>query len=266
LLLAGIIFILFFCLSPFIWMVVVSLTDSADFLVRGTFNLTLKNYVDILRLKNLHFKDYLKNSLVVAASASVFSATIAAFCAYAISRFRFKMRLLIVLAVLALSMFPQISMIGYLFKFMSKIGWVNTYLALIFPYASLMLPLGLWLLLSYFSQIPQEIDKAALVDGASRLQILLRIILPLSLPGFLSTILLLFVFSFNEFLFALMLTTDFHARTVPVGIALFEGLHGVIPWGYIMAASIISSIPLIVIALFFQRYIIQGLTGASLKR
>jgi multiple sugar transport system permease protein len=119
--------------------------------------------------------------------------------------------------------------------------------------------------MSYFSQIPREVDKAAQIDGAGRFQILFRIVLPMALPGFISTILLLFIFSFNEFLFALMLTTDHTARTVPVGIALFQGLHGELPWGYIMAASTIACIPVVLLALIFQRRIIQGLTRGAVK-
>jgi multiple sugar transport system permease protein len=162
-------------------------------------------------------------------------------------------------------MFPQISLVGYIYKMMSALDWINTWRALVFPYTALSLALALWIMLSYFSQIPLEIDEACLIDGAGRFQTLVRVILPLAMPGFLSAFLLLFMFSFNEFLFALMLTTDFHARTVPVGIALFEGLHGEIPWGHIMAGSVISTLPLILIALLMQRYIVQGLTGGAVK-
>ncbi|HDD43277.1 MAG TPA: carbohydrate ABC transporter permease [Candidatus Desulfofervidus auxilii] len=261
----GLFFLLIFCLMPVCWMIVISLSKSPDFLINGNFVLTIKNYLDILKVKNLHFLDYLKNSLIVSSITAIFSTIIAALAAYAISRLNFPGKIFIILSVLALSMLPQISIIGYLYEFMSDIRLINTYNALIFPYIAWCLPLGLWMLLSYFSQIPDEIDKAALIDGANRLQILFKIILPIILPGLLATTLLLFIFSFNEFLFALMLTTDYRARTIPVGIALFEGLHGEIPWGYIMAASVISSIPVILIALFFQKYIIQGLTGGAVK-
>jgi len=261
----GIIFVIIFCLLPFAWMVAVSFSKTPDFLVRGDYGFTIKNYLDILRLENLHFLDYLRNSLLVSGIVAVSSATIGALAAYAVSRLNFPGKIVIVLSVLALSMFPQISVVGYLYKFMSNIGWINTYNALIFPYIAFSLPLAFWILLSYFSQIPRRIDEAALVDGANRFQTLFRVILPITLPGFLSAILLLFMFSFNEFLFALMLTTDFRARTVPVGIALFQGLHGELPWGYIMAASAISSVPVILIALFFQRRIVQGLTRGAVK-
>jgi len=263
---AGIIFLVFFCIGPFIWMVVVSLSGSPDFLVRGKYIFTLKNFIDILSIRNLHFLDYLRNSLFVAGITSIFSATIGAFAAYAISRIDFPGKILILVSVLGLSMFPQISIVGYLYKILSSIGWINTYNALVFPYIAWTLPLSLWLMLSYFSQIPSEIDRAALVDGANRVQVFSKIIIPIGVPGFLSTVLLLFMASFNEFLFALMLTTNYRARTIPVGIALFEGLHGEIPWGYIMAASLISSIPVILLALIFQRYIIRGLTGGAVKQ
>ncbi|MCK4329036.1 carbohydrate ABC transporter permease [candidate division WOR-3 bacterium] len=266
LLILGIIFLLTFCLLPFAWMVCISFSESPDFLVRGNYGFTIKNYIDIVRLKNLHFLDYLKNSLIVSGITAIFSAIIGVLAAYAVSRFNFPGKVVIVVSVLALSMFPQISVVGYLFKLMSNLGWINTYNALIFPYIAFSLPLAFWILLSYFSQIPGEIDEAAMVDGANKFQILFKVILPITLPGFLSAVLLLFMFSFNEFLFALMLTTDFRTRTVPVGIALFQGLHGELPWGYIMAASVVSSIPVILIAIFFQRRIVQGLTRGAVKQ
>jgi multiple sugar transport system permease protein len=261
----GVIFTVVFFVVPFVWMLVVSLSASADFLGGTTFRLSLKNYSDIVSLESLAFPDYLRNSLVISGIAAVLSAAIGALAAYALSRFTFRGKLLLVLSVLALSMFPQISVVGYLYKLMGGLGWINTYKALVLPYVAYSLPLALWILLSYFSRIPIELDEAAQVDGATRLQTLVKVILPLSLPGFVSACLLLFMFCYNEFLFALMLTTDRHARTVPVGIALFQGLHGETPWGYIMAASVVSSVPVIVLALCFQRYIVQGLTGGAIK-
>jgi len=266
LLILGIIFLILFCCIPVIWMLIISFSKRPDFLLQKTPLFTLKNYLDILTQQNLHFLDYLRNSVVVAGVTALLSAVIGACAAYAVSRISFPGKIALIFTVLALSMFPQICIIGYLFKFMSNLGWINTYNALILPYISWSLPIALWILMSYFSQIPRELDKAARVDGASRIQTLFKVILPLALPGFLSTILLVFMFSFNEFLFALMLTTDFRARTVPVGIALFQGLHGELPWGYIMSASALSAIPVILIALFFQKYIIQGLTHGAVKQ
>ena len=172
---------------------------------------------------------------------------------------------LIPLVLLAFSMFPQISIVGYLFKMMIGLGWINTYAGLIFPYITLGLPLALWIMLSYFSEISTELDRAALVDGATRIQILHKIILPLAAPGALSATLLVFIYSFNEFLFAMMLTTDYRARTIPVGIAFFEGLHGQIPWGHLMAVAVISVVPVILLAAVFQRKIIRGLLQGAIK-
>lgn len=261
----GFAFVLIFSLSPFVWMAAVSFSKSPDFLIREKFEFTLSNYKDILMLETLHFPDYLLNSFIITSATAVLSALIGGLAAYAVSRLSFKGKMLIIMSVLAFSMFPQISIVGYLYSLMSRLGWINTYRAIILPYVAWTLPLALWIMLSYFSQIPKEIDEAALVDGAGRFKILTKIILPLGMPGFLSTLLVVFLFAFNEFLFALMLTTDYRARPITVGIALFEGLHGQIPWGYIMAASIISSIPVIVIALFFQKRLIYGLTGGAVK-
>jgi len=265
LLLSGIIFVSVFCLAPFCWMLVISFSTRSDFLLHQNLHITMTNFLDVLSTKSLHFLDYLKNSFVVASITAFFSTLIGALAAYAVSRISFSGKTTLILTVLALSMFPQICIVGYLFKIMSTVGLINTHSALILPYISWSVPLALWLQMSYFSQLPSEIDKAAQVDGASRMQVLTRIVLPIALPGFMSTVLLLFMFSFNEFLFALMLTTDHTARTVPVGIALFQGLHGELPWGYIMAASVVSCVPVIMIATIFQRRIIQGLTQGAVK-
>jgi multiple sugar transport system permease protein len=162
-------------------------------------------------------------------------------------------------------MFPQISLVSYLFKVMTRLGWINTYNALILPYIAWILPLSLWILTSYFSQIPRELDRAAYVDGCSQWQALRKVIFPVAAPGLFSTGLLAFIFAFNEFMFALMLTADHRARTIPVGIALFQGLHGEIPWGNIMAASTLTTFPVIILTIFFQRHIIQGLTRGAVK-
>jgi multiple sugar transport system permease protein len=127
------------------------------------------------------------------------------------------------------------------------------------------MPLALWIMMSYFSRLPIDLEKAALVDGATRFQILRKIIFPMAAPGIFSTLMLIFIFSFNEFLFALMLTIDYKARTVPVGIALFEGLHGRIPWGQIMASAVIATAPVLLLVALFQKYIIQGLSEGAVK-
>jgi multiple sugar transport system permease protein len=262
----GVAFLLLFCLLPFIWAVVVSLVKEPDFLLpQVTLEFTFGNYGDVLSTGSLHLLDFLRNSLIVSAVAALAATLCASLAAYAITRLKFPGRLFIPMMLLAFSMFPQISIIGYLFKMMIGLGWINTYAGLIFPYVTLGLPLALWIMLSYFSEISTELDRAALVDGATRIQILHKIILPLAAPGALSAMLLVFIYSFNEFLFAMMLTTDYRARTVPVGITFFEGLHGQIPWGQLMAVAVISVVPVIVLAAVFQRKIIRGLLQGAIK-
>lgn len=252
-----------FCLAPFLYMFAVSLSARPDLIGAGGF--TLANYATVLGTPSLHFLDYLRNSLIVSALSAVITVCIASLAAYAITRLEMKGKALVLFFVLAVSMFPQVSLIGYLFKLMSDLGLINTYAALVAPYVAWILPLSLWILVSYFDQIPRELDRAAIVDGCSPAQVLYKVILPVALPGVLSTALLSFIFAFNEFIFALILTTDYSARTIPVGIAMFQGLHGEIPWGNIMAASAVTTAPIMLLTAVFQRHIIQGLTRGAVK-
>ena len=257
--------LLLFTLTPFIWMLVVSFSNRPDFLISGDYTLTFKNYFEVLTSDSLHFPSYLVNSLIVSIFTAAAVTLITSLAGYAVSRFRFPGRIIIPLAVLAMSMFPQISIVGYLFQLFSSLGLTNTHTALILPYTAWTTPIALWINMSYFSQIPVDLDKASLVDGCGRAKTLFRIILPLALPGIFSSFLLVFIMSFNEFLFALMLTIDYTAQTIPVGIALFQGIHGEIPWGNLMAASAVATIPLVVLTLVFQRYIVSGLMSGSVK-
>ena len=255
------------CLLPFFWMLLISFTKYPNFLASKDvpFILTLSNYQQILAEADLHILDYFKNSVIIALVVTVLTVVVASFAAYAVSRIQFRGKSIIIMVILAVSMFPQISIVGYLFKIMTSLGWINTYQALIFPYTAWTMPMSLWILISYFTQLPKDLDEAAMIDGASRIQTLTRIIIPLAAPSIFSTALLVFISSFNEFMFALMLTTDYHARTIPVGIAMFQGLHGEIPWGQVMATSAIAAVPLVILTLIFQRYIVQGLTAGALK-
>ncbi len=265
LLVIGLFISLVFSLLPLFWIGVVSFSTDLRFLTGEKFQFTLKNYKDLFVVKDFHFLDYLINSIVV----SSLSALLAIFCstllAYALSRISPVLAFPLLMLSLAVSLFPQISTVGFLYSFFSQLNLINTYTALVLPYTAWSLPLGIWLMYAYMTSIPHEIDKAALIDGASRLQILIRIIIPLSKPGIITTYILLFLFCFNEFLFALIFTTDYRARTVPVGIALFEGLYGQIPWGHISAASLISVLPVILTVLMLQNHIVKGLTGGAVK-
>ena len=255
-----------FCIIPFLWMIVVSFSKKPDFLSEQvSYVFTLNNYFEIFTSNAVHLIAYLRNSIIVSGLSAFFTTIIASFSAYSITRLKFPGRIILPVFLLGVSMFPQISLLGYLFRIMANLGWINTYYALLFPYITLSLPLALWIMLSHLSKISKDLDNAALIDGAGKLKILSRIILPVSLPGLFSAFILSFIFSFNEFLFALMFTIDYKARTIPVGIALFEGLHGQIPWGSIMAAAVIAVLPIIIIIALFQKYIMQGLTEGAIK-
>ncbi|MBD3421857.1 MAG: ABC transporter permease subunit [Chitinivibrionales bacterium] len=254
-----------FVLTPFLWMFVVSLSTDPRALFAEELNLTLTNYREVLSSRSLHFGSYCLNSIGISLGASVIVTVVASLAGYAVSRFSFPGRISLPLIILALSMFPQICIVGYLYQIFSTAGLINTWIALILPYCAMTIPLSLWINMSYFAQIPRDLDKAGLIDGAGRLAVFVHIILPLALPGIFSSFLLVFITCFNEFLFALMLTIDYHAQTIPVGLASFEGLHGEVPWGNLMAASTMAALPLVVLALVFQRYIINGLTAGALK-
>ncbi len=257
--------ILSFSLLPFLYMLVISFSKSWDIFNLKNFHFTFNHYAEIFKDPSLHLLDYIKNSVIISGISAIFSVFISAMGAYAISRFDFPFKFPLLLLILASSMFPQISIVGFLFKLMKALNFINTYQALVFPYISWSIPISLWIMVSYFSKIPQDLDKAGLIDGCNCFQIFFKIILPLSKPGLISAGLLSFLFSFNEFLFALILTIDYRSRTVPVGISMFQGLHGELPWGSIMAFTTLSLIPVFLIIFFFQKYIIQGLTRSGLK-
>jgi trehalose/maltose transport system permease protein len=255
-----------FCLAPILYMALTASSVRPDFLTPGAgFEFTAAHFLEIVRARSLHFPEYFRNSLVVSAAASALCVVVAAPAAYAVTRFDIPGKLVILFAVLAVSMFPQISLVGYLFQLMSALGWINTYPALILPYAAWILPLSLWILTSYFSRVPRELDRAAVVDGCGPVRTLWKVIVPVAAPGIFSTALLAFIFAFNELLFALLLTTDYRARTIPVGIALFEGLHGEVPWGAVMAAATLTTLPVVALTVLFQRRIVQGLTRGAVK-
>jgi multiple sugar transport system permease protein len=263
---AGVLGMAIFALGPILYMALTAASVRPDFLSPGAeFEFTAAHFVSVLGTTSLHFPDYLRNSLVVSGASAALCVGLASPAAYAITRLPLPGRIPFLLIVLAVSMFPPVCLVSYLFQVMGRLGWINTYPALVLPYTAWILPLSLWILTSYFAQVPADLDRAAVVDGCSRLAVLRKVVLPVAAPGIFSTALLAFIFAFNEFLFALMLTTDHAARTVPVGIALFEGLHGEIPWGVVMAASVLTTVPVVLLTLVFQRRIIQGLTRGAVK-
>jgi multiple sugar transport system permease protein len=261
----GAVLLAVFCLGPVAYMILVALASQADFLSPGiAFQATLANFREALD-PVLHVPAYMLNTFIVAAATSLLAPAAAGLAAYPIARLPLRGRSVLLLSALALSMFPPISLAGSLFRMVAALHWTNSYPALIVPYAAWLLPLCLWFLAGYLSGLPRELDRAALVDGCTRFGILRKVLLPLSWPGLASSALIAFIFACNEFLFALLLTVDERSRTLPVGIALFQGLHGETPWGSLMAVAALSASPVVLLALFFQRHVVQGLTRGAVK-
>jgi multiple sugar transport system permease protein len=255
-----------FCLLPVAYMVFIAVCRRPDVLSRRAgLDFTAAHFLAVLGTESLHFPETVLNSIAVSGLSAALAVAVAAPAAYAVTRLELPGRLAFLFFVLSISMFPPVSLLSYLFRLMSTLGWINTYAALVLPYTAWVLPLSLWILTSYFSRIPRDLDRAAQVDGCGRLAALWKVVNPVAAPGIFSTAILAFIFAYNEFLFALMLTTDRNARTIPVGIALFEGLHGEIPWGMIMAAAALAAVPVVLLALAFQRRIIGGLTRGAVK-
>jgi ABC-type glycerol-3-phosphate transport system permease component len=206
----------------------------------------------------------IRNSLVVAGATTLFCVTIGSLCAYALARLRFRGKALLLGVILAVSMFPQIAIVSPLFLLLRSLRLIDTYPGLILPYLTFAMPLAVWLLVGYFRQLPAELEEAAMVDGASRLRAFREVIVPLALPGLAATAILTFVYSWNEFLFALSFTLGPERQTVPVAIALFRGQYQV-PWGQVLAAAIVATAPVAALVLVFQRRIVQGLTAGAVK-
>ena len=206
----------------------------------------------------------IRNSLIVAGATTAIAVVLGAVCAYALARLRFPGKAPALAFVLAVSMFPQISIVSPLYLLLREVGLLNTYAGLVLPYLTFAMPLAIWLLVGFFRQLPPELEEAGLMDGAGRLRTLWAIILPLSGPGLATTAILTFLYSWNEFLFALSFTLGPERYTVPVAITLFRGQYQV-PWGQILAAAVVATAPVAAIVLVAQRRIIAGLTAGAVK-
>jgi multiple sugar transport system permease protein len=225
----------------------------------------LVNYQQIFELDR--FRWALLNSVIVASAATAISLTIGAFCAYAIARLNFPFKNVLLALVLAIAMFPGISIIGPLFRQFNAWGLTNNYLALILPNVTFTLPICIWTLTAFFSDLPVELEESARVDGCTRMQAFFKIMVPLAAPGVFTAAILLFIQAWNEFLFARTFMSQPNRLTATVAIAQFEGadMASQYPWGQITAASIVITLPLVVLVLLFQRRIISGLTAGAVK-
>jgi multiple sugar transport system permease protein len=258
--------IVVFCLFPFYWMVNISLKSGPDLSSADLLppNPTLKNYESIFQ--NSDFTNGLKNSAIVALTVTFLSLVIGSFAAYALARLKVRGKFWILAIILSVSTFPGIAIAAPLFKLWTDIGLFDTLIGLIIPYLTFALPLTIYVLTSFFREIPKDLEEAALVDGATRFQAFYKVVIPLAAPGMATAAILAFIAAWNEFLFAITLTSSQDARTVPASIAFFTGsVQYEVPLGTISAASVVISIPLIVMVLLFQKRIVAGLTAGAVK-
>jgi len=206
------------------------------------------------------FPRNIANSLIVASLTTLLTLALGAPAAYALARLKVRRRNLIMALFLGIAIFPAIGMIGPLYIGMARLGLVNSYPALVLPYTLLSLPLAVWILTHFFSTLPTSLEDAAMVDGCTPARAFFQIVLPLAAPGVFTSAVLIFIFAWNEFLFALILTSTPESRTVPVALALFAGLHE-LPWATIAAATVVSVLPVLALVALFQRRIVEGLTS-----
>jgi multiple sugar transport system permease protein len=253
-------------LIPVLWIVSLSFKDPStitdgDFIPRKW---TLANYRGIFNTSE--FTRALINSIGIALISTAIAVALASMAAYAVARLRFPGKRLLIGLSLLIAMFPAISLVTPLFNIERALGLFDTWPALIIPYVAFGLPLGIYTLSAFFREIPWELEKAAKMDGATPFQAFTRVIAPLAAPGMFTTAILVFIFCWNDFLFAISLTSTTRARTVPAAIGFFTGSSQfTAPTGSICAAAVIITIPIILFVLFFQRRIVAGLTSGAVK-
>jgi len=258
--------VVLYALFPVAWIVSLSLKPGADLddrrFVPQAFS--MEHYQAVIH--DPQFTAALWNSVGIAGIATLAAVLLGMFAAYAIVRLDFPGRRLILAAALAIAMFPPVSIIGPLFNMWRTLGLYDTWPGLILPYMTFTLPLAIWTLSAFFREIPWDLDKAARVDGATPLQAFVHVIVPLVAPGVFTAAILVFMFAWNDFLFVISLTSTDNARTVPAAIAFFTGSSRFQqPTGSIAAASVIVTVPVILVVLFFQRRIVAGLTAGAVK-
>jgi multiple sugar transport system permease protein len=261
----GILVVLLYALIPVIWITSISLKAPAEVADRKFFTgFDFTNYDAIF--SDDQFLAALINSIGIATIATLISIVLAAMCAYATSRLDFTGKALILSGALAVAMFPPISIVGSLFDMWRAVGLYDTWPGLIIPYMTFTLPLAIYTLSAFFREIPWELEQAAQVDGATPFQAFRKIIVPLAAPGVFTAAILVFIFAWNDFIFAITLTSTDNARTVPAALAFFTGASQFEqPIGAICAASVVVTVPIIIMVLIFQRRIVAGLTAGAVK-
>jgi len=263
---ATLLIVLVFSLVPVLWIVFLSFKTPAS-ATDGSFiphHWTTANYSQIFNTGI--FTSALRNSIGIGLIATALAVILASGAAYAIARLEFPGKQAILWIALAVALFPQISLVGPLYNLWRQIGLYDTWPGLIIPYMTFALPLSIWVLSSFFREIPWELEQAAEVDGATPFQAFTKVIAPLAMPGIVTTFIIVFLICWNDFIFAISLTSTTAAETVPAAIAQFPGVSQfTVPIGDIAAAAVVVTIPVMLLVLLFQRRIVAGLTAGAVK-
>ncbi|HEY2652915.1 MAG TPA: carbohydrate ABC transporter permease [Solirubrobacteraceae bacterium] len=258
--------VLVFSLVPVLWIVFLSFKTPAS-ATDGSFiphHWTTANYSQIFSTGI--FTSALRNSIGIGLIATALAVILASGAAYAIARLEFPGKQAILWIALAVALFPQISLVGPLYNLWRQIGLYDTWPGLIIPYMTFALPLSIWVLSSFFREIPWELEQAAEVDGATPFQAFTKVIAPLAMPGIVTTFIIVFLICWNDFIFAISLTSTTAAETVPAAIAQFPGVSQfTVPIGDIAAAAVVVTVPVMLLVLLFQRRIVAGLTAGAVK-
>lgn len=261
-----VVFYLFTMVFPFIWVFITSFKTSGEIFGDGAFRIipeapTIKNYVMVLLEKGI--LQSVKNSFIVATGTTIYIIAIATFTAYAISRFEFKGKNVLLGLILAVSMFPQMILTGPIYNLFLHFHLLNSY-AIVLPYSTITLPIAVWILVTHFNQIPLALEEAARMDGATSFQTLVKVVFPLAAPGVFTTAIIVFISAWNEFLLTVTLNSVREYHTVPVAISFLRTQFEIL-WGEVAAATTIVTIPTLIIVLLFQKQIVSGLTSGGVK-
>ena len=263
---AAVVLVLIYALFPFLYAIGTSLKTGSSLFAPDLFpsHPKFSNYVSIF--KEQPFAQNLLNSVLVAGGVVALSLLLGVTAAWSLSRVQFKGRGVLLFTILAVSMFPQVAILSGMFELIRSLGLYDHLGALLLSDLIFTLPFTVWVLVTFMRDLPKELEEAAIMDGASPLTVIFKVFMPLLWPALVATSLLAFIAAWNEFLFALTFTLSSEQRTVPVAIALISGSSSYeLPWGNIMAASVLVTLPLIALVLVFQRYIVSGLTAGSVK-
>lgn len=257
--------VLVFALAPFVWMLLTSIKPNADlsqFPVRYLPSSTTFEHYQTL-IQRTSFPVNLLNSLIIACGAVLLGLAASVPAAYSFSRFRFAGRRTLMTSFLVINMFPIVLLIIPLFVLMRMLGLIDTFIGVIIGHSTFSIPFSIWMLVSYFNAIPKDLDEAATIDGASRLQTIRLVVLPLVMPGIVTTAIYVFITSWNEYLFAMMLSGE-TVRPVTVALQLFIG-EFTVQWGILTAGGTIIALPVTILFLFVQKRLVGGLTAGAVK-